>query len=222
MWWFVLSLSESKETVVQWVKHTQKKALRQSSSNTWVFNTTTGETGHSDLGSEEIQTVRWGCTGAEQQVRCERCRAADKILKGRCGCSKSLINSRKFPLNPVCCGSEPSEPGGRSSVTPKTLEKQKTRRWRKQKQTDIYLTKLAVCVRTHASSEVKPSTWRQISVKPRGLHSSLMREATFLEGGPKQRRWNKWSRKHPVNPWIYCSWIIKAWEWENGREPLLS
>lgn len=35
-----------------------------------------------------------------------QCRAADKILKGRCGCSNGLINSRKFPLNPVCWGSE--------------------------------------------------------------------------------------------------------------------
>lgn len=29
-------------------------------------------------------------------------RAAGKILKGRCGCSNVLTNSRKFPLNPVC------------------------------------------------------------------------------------------------------------------------
>lgn len=35
-----------------------------------------------------------------------QCRAADKILKGRCGCSNGLINSRKFPLNPVCWGSK--------------------------------------------------------------------------------------------------------------------
>lgn len=41
-----------------------------------------------------------------QQVGPEQCRAADKILKGRCGCSNGLINSRKFPLNPVCWGSE--------------------------------------------------------------------------------------------------------------------
>lgn len=43
----------------------------------------------------------------------KQCRAADKILKGRCGCSNGLINSRKFPLNPVCWGSE------RRSVRPR-------------------------------------------------------------------------------------------------------
>lgn len=32
----------------------------------------------------------------------QRDKAAGKILKGRCGCSNVLTNSRKFPLNPVC------------------------------------------------------------------------------------------------------------------------
>lgn len=44
--------------------------------------------------------------GRTHRVRAEHCRAADKILKGRCGCSIGLINSRKFPLNPVCWGSK--------------------------------------------------------------------------------------------------------------------
>lgn len=41
----------------------------------------------------------WGATVWDAEWK-----AADKILKGRCGCSKEVSNSRKFPLNPVCCG----------------------------------------------------------------------------------------------------------------------
>lgn len=47
-------------------------------------------------------------------------RAAGKILKGRCGCSNVLTNSRKFPLNPVCwvfcaCGKLRRRSGGKRS-----------------------------------------------------------------------------------------------------------
>lgn len=48
----------------------------------------------------------WADRDEEASSQVQQSRAADKILKGRCGCSIGLINSRKFPLNPVCCGSK--------------------------------------------------------------------------------------------------------------------
>lgn len=50
--------------------------------------------------------VKWNAVEAasisRQSVWRQWDRAAGKILKGRCGCSNVLTNSRKFPLNPVC------------------------------------------------------------------------------------------------------------------------
>lgn len=50
--------------------------------------------------------VKWKAVQAasisRQSVWRQWDRAAGKILKGRCGCSNVLTNSRKFPLNPVC------------------------------------------------------------------------------------------------------------------------
>lgn len=56
--------------------------------------------------SSKTERLEVAAGGGSSTLGVRQCRAADKILKGRCGCSNGLINSRKFPLNPVCWGSE--------------------------------------------------------------------------------------------------------------------